>query len=68
MRTEYESKAWEIAEKAHEGQVRKFTALPYIVHPRTVSTTVEVIHLTHQRGQEKTEFILRLMPEEREVR
>jgi len=42
MRTDYESMARIIAEDAHKGQVRKFNALPYIVHPRTVAATVDV--------------------------
>lgn len=36
-------KAWEFAEKKHEGQYRKYSDLPYFVHPKAVARIVEQI-------------------------
>ena len=34
-------KAYEYAQKKHEGQIRKFTDLPYFTHPKGVARTLE---------------------------
>jgi (p)ppGpp synthase/HD superfamily hydrolase len=37
------TKAYEFAKKAHEGQKRKFTGVPYFVHPKNVARIIEDI-------------------------
>ena len=41
-------KAIEFATKAHEGQVRKYTGEPYIVHPLEVAEIVKTVEHTEE--------------------
>ena len=41
-------KAIQFATKAHEGQVRKYTGEPYIVHPLAVMETVATVEHTDE--------------------
>jgi len=42
------SKAKMLAGKAHEGQFRKYTGMPYIVHPIEVATIVQTVEHTDE--------------------
>ena len=42
-RSEIVQRAFEFATRAHEGQVRKYTGVPYIVHPSEVMGIVSTV-------------------------
>ena len=44
-------KAFEVAKKAHEGQMRK-SGEPFVIHPVKVAIILSELHLDHGHGKE----------------